>query len=111
MCRLGVTDLIDLNNVPNNKPCDNSENEVIDLSNDEQETITIKNCFEPFIRQCVLNEEEAFGFYENYAKGVGSQSGKIDFLKKKNGMIHIGGIFSVTEKDFQKKKKKIMIHI
>lgn len=61
------------------------QNEVIDLSNDEQETITIKNCFEPFIRQCVLNEEEAFGFYENYAKGVGSQSGKIDFLKKKMG--------------------------
>ncbi|AES60649.1 hypothetical protein MTR_1g061650 [Medicago truncatula] len=41
IAQLGVTDLIDLNNVPNNKPCDNSENEVIDLSNDEQETITI----------------------------------------------------------------------
>jgi hypothetical protein len=36
-------------------------------------------------------------------KGVVSQSGKVDFLKK-NGMIYIGGIFSVTEKDFQEKK-------
>jgi hypothetical protein len=82
-CRLGVTDLIDLNNVPNNEPCDNSENEVIDLSNDEQETITIKNCFEPFIGQCFLSEEEAFGFYENYAKRSGFSIRKGRFLKKK----------------------------
>jgi len=42
---LRITNLVDLNN----EPCGNSETGVVELSNNEQEAITIDNYFEPFI--------------------------------------------------------------
>ncbi|KEH25512.1 hypothetical protein MTR_6g025700 [Medicago truncatula] len=59
---LRITNLVDLNNLPNNEPCGNSESEVVELSSNEQEAITIENDFEPFIGRCFLSEEEAFKF-------------------------------------------------
>jgi hypothetical protein len=84
--------LVGLNNLPNNEPCGNSECEVVELNNHEQEAITIENCFESFIGQWFLSEEEAFKFYENYAKRSGFSIRKGRFVNK-NGIMHRRDLF------------------
>jgi hypothetical protein len=84
--------LVGLNNLPNNEACGNSECEVVELSNHEQEAITIENCFEPFIGQCFLSEEEAFKFYEDYAKMSGFSIRRGRFVNK-NGIMHRRDLF------------------
>ena len=74
------------------------------MSNHEQEAITIENCFEPFIGQCFLSEEEAFKFYENYAKRSGFSIRKGRFVNK-NGIMHrsdflFHGVFVVLCMEF-----------
>lgn len=89
---LRITNLVDLNNLRNNEPCGNSESGVVELSSNEQEAITIENDVEPFIGQCFLSEEEAFKFYENYAKRSGFSIRKGRFVNK-NGIMHRRDLF------------------
>ncbi|XP_074265499.1 protein FAR1-RELATED SEQUENCE 11-like [Silene latifolia] len=58
-----------LNNEPEDETRQFRNNEVVKL-NENEENID-RNSFEPFVGQCCLSEEEAYLFYENFAKDNG----------------------------------------
>jgi len=65
LCRLRVTNSIDLNNFPNEEPCDNLGCELVDMSKNDYEGSLeniVENYFESFIGQCFLIKEEAYMF-------------------------------------------------
>ncbi|KAH9608447.1 hypothetical protein KSS87_019322 [Heliosperma pusillum] len=68
--RSNVFHVFDLNNEPEDEIREFGNNEVVKSNDFRNENIN-RNSFEPFVGQCFLSEEEAFRFYENFARGSG----------------------------------------
>ena len=56
--------------------------EEIGVIEENEDTNSIENEFEPFVSQCFLNEEEAFIFYKNYANRYDFTIQKCRFVTK-----------------------------
>ncbi|XP_074314717.1 protein FAR1-RELATED SEQUENCE 11-like [Silene latifolia] len=76
--RSNILNLFDLNNEP--------EDELCELINNGEGNID-RNSFEPFVGQCFLSEEEAYLFYENFARKSGFSIRRGRFETKNEKMV------------------------
>ncbi|XP_074315207.1 protein FAR1-RELATED SEQUENCE 11-like [Silene latifolia] len=83
--RSNVIRFFDLNNEPEDEIRQFKKNEVVKL-NEIEENID-RNSFEPFVGQCFLSEEEAYLFYENFARDNGFSIRRGRFETKNGKMV------------------------
>ena len=73
----------DLNKVPAEENSMNGQHEKVAIEEESQNKNSVFE--EPFVGQCFLSEEEAFAFYQSYARKNGFSVRKGRFVNKKTG--------------------------